>query len=92
MYLFLYLHVLDNDSATSDPDAEVTARTNGKGSPDEQSPSPVQFINSVGAVDSSRSTLQRYSDRIRASPASYLPIRRETDFSGLITSGTDWQW
>ncbi|XP_070280000.1 centrosomal protein of 41 kDa isoform X1 [Myotis yumanensis] len=48
----------DNDSATSDPDAEVTARTNGKGSPDEQPPSPVQFINSVGAGDSSRSTLQ----------------------------------
>nr|KAF6469126.1 centrosomal protein 41 [Molossus molossus] len=48
----------DNDSATSDPDAEGTARTNGKGSPSEQSPSPVQFINSVGAGDSSRSTLQ----------------------------------
>lgn len=92
MYLFLYLHVLDNDSATSEPDAEVTARTNGKGSPDEQPPSPVQFINSVGAGDSSRSTLQRYSNRIRASPASCRPIRRKTDFSGLITSGTDWQW
>ncbi|XP_023384720.1 centrosomal protein of 41 kDa [Pteropus vampyrus] len=49
----------DNDSATSDPDAEITARTNGKGSPGEQSPSPVQFINSVGAGDSNRSTLQR---------------------------------
>ncbi|ELW48047.1 Centrosomal protein of 41 kDa [Tupaia chinensis] len=48
----------ENDSAASDPDAESTARTNGKGSPDEQSPSPVQFINSVGAGDSSRSTLQ----------------------------------
>nr|KAF6418060.1 centrosomal protein 41 [Rousettus aegyptiacus] len=48
----------DDDSATSDPDAEITARTNGKGSPGEQSPSPVQFINSVGAGDSSRSTLQ----------------------------------
>ncbi|XP_035866808.1 centrosomal protein of 41 kDa isoform X5 [Phyllostomus discolor] len=48
----------DNDSGTSDPDAEITARTNGKGSPGEQSPSPVQFINSVGAGDSSRSTLQ----------------------------------
>ncbi|XP_036905082.1 centrosomal protein of 41 kDa isoform X2 [Sturnira hondurensis] len=48
----------DNDSATSDPDAEITARTNGKGSPGGQSPSPVQFINSVGAGDSSRSTLQ----------------------------------
>nr|XP_045367015.1 centrosomal protein of 41 kDa isoform X2 [Camelus bactrianus] len=48
----------DNGSATSDPDAEITARTNGKGSPGEQSPSPVQFINSAGAGDSSRSTLQ----------------------------------
>uniref|UniRef100_A0A8D1YW73 Rhodanese domain-containing protein n=1 Tax=Sus scrofa TaxID=9823 RepID=A0A8D1YW73_PIG len=48
----------DNDSATSDPDAEITTRTNGKGSPGEQSPSPVQFINSAGAGDSSRSTLQ----------------------------------
>ncbi|XP_053465477.1 centrosomal protein of 41 kDa isoform X4 [Nycticebus coucang] len=48
----------DNDSATSDPDAEITAGTNGKGSPGEQSPSPVQFINSTGAGDSSRSTLQ----------------------------------
>ncbi|XP_022436738.1 centrosomal protein of 41 kDa isoform X2 [Neophocaena asiaeorientalis asiaeorientalis] len=48
----------DNDSATSDPDAEITAKTNGKGSPGEQSPSPVQFINSEGAGDSSRSTLQ----------------------------------
>lgn len=90
MYLLLHLHILDNDSATSDPDAEVTASTNGKGSPIEQSPSPVQFINSVGAGDSSRSTLQRYSNWIRASPASYLYIRLETDFSGLITS--DWQW
>ncbi|XP_066218770.1 centrosomal protein of 41 kDa isoform X2 [Saccopteryx leptura] len=41
-----------------DPDTEVTGRTNGKGSPGEQSPSPVQFLNSVGAGDSSRSTLQ----------------------------------
>ncbi|EPY84626.1 centrosomal protein [Camelus ferus] len=48
----------NNGSATSDPDAEITARTNGKGSPGEQSPSPVQFINSAGAGDSSRSTLQ----------------------------------
>uniref|UniRef100_A0A8C0WZK4 Centrosomal protein of 41 kDa n=1 Tax=Castor canadensis TaxID=51338 RepID=A0A8C0WZK4_CASCN len=48
----------DNDSATSDPDGEITNRTNGKGSPVEQSPSPVQFINSAGAGDSSRSTLQ----------------------------------
>ncbi|XP_004856385.1 centrosomal protein of 41 kDa isoform X2 [Heterocephalus glaber] len=48
----------DNNSAPSDLDAELTARTNGKGSPDEQSPSPVQFINNAGAGDSSRSTLQ----------------------------------
>uniref|UniRef100_G3TS38 Centrosomal protein of 41 kDa n=1 Tax=Loxodonta africana TaxID=9785 RepID=G3TS38_LOXAF len=48
----------DNDSGTSDPDAESTARTNGKGSPGEQSPSPVHFINNSGAGDSSRSTLQ----------------------------------
>ncbi|XP_046526134.1 centrosomal protein of 41 kDa isoform X3 [Equus quagga] len=48
----------DNDSAASDPDAEIAARTNGKGSPGEQSPSPVQFIHSTGAGDSSRSTLQ----------------------------------
>uniref|UniRef100_A0A8I3P331 Centrosomal protein 41 n=2 Tax=Canis lupus familiaris TaxID=9615 RepID=A0A8I3P331_CANLF len=48
----------DNDSATSEPDGEVGARTNGKGSPGEQSPSPVQFITSAGAGDSSRSTLQ----------------------------------
>uniref|UniRef100_A0A8D2DS14 Centrosomal protein 41 n=1 Tax=Sciurus vulgaris TaxID=55149 RepID=A0A8D2DS14_SCIVU len=48
----------DNESATSDPDADIAARTNGKGSPGEQSPSPVQFINSAAAGDSSRSTLQ----------------------------------
>ncbi|XP_057589638.1 centrosomal protein of 41 kDa isoform X3 [Hippopotamus amphibius kiboko] len=48
----------DNDSATSDPDAEITAKTNGKESPGEQSPSPVQCINNEGAGDSSRSTLQ----------------------------------
>uniref|UniRef100_A0A8C8XSR7 Centrosomal protein 41 n=1 Tax=Panthera leo TaxID=9689 RepID=A0A8C8XSR7_PANLE len=48
----------DNDSATSEPDGEVSARTNGKGSPGEQSPSPVQSTNSAGAGDSSRSTLQ----------------------------------
>lgn len=72
MHLFLYLHILDNDSAISDPDAEVTASTNGKGSPSEQSPSPVQFINSVGVGDSSRSTLQRYFDQIHACP--HLPL------------------
>ncbi|XP_017730562.1 PREDICTED: centrosomal protein of 41 kDa isoform X6 [Rhinopithecus bieti] len=48
----------DNDSAASDPDAETTARTNGKGNPGEQSPSPEQLINNAGAGDSSRSTLQ----------------------------------
>ncbi|XP_062055869.1 centrosomal protein of 41 kDa [Lepus europaeus] len=48
----------DSDSATPDPEAEVTPRTNGEGSPGEQPPSPVQFTNSVGAGDSSRSTLQ----------------------------------
>uniref|UniRef100_H0VRR7 Rhodanese domain-containing protein n=1 Tax=Cavia porcellus TaxID=10141 RepID=H0VRR7_CAVPO len=48
----------DSDSAPSDLDAELTVRTNGKGSPGEQPPSPVQFINSAGAGDSSRSTLQ----------------------------------
>ncbi|XP_049997655.1 centrosomal protein of 41 kDa isoform X1 [Alexandromys fortis] len=48
----------DNDSTTSEADAEIAAKTNGKGSPGEQSPSPVQFINSTGAGDSSRSTLQ----------------------------------
>ncbi|XP_050640974.1 centrosomal protein of 41 kDa isoform X2 [Macaca thibetana thibetana] len=42
----------------SDPDAETTARTNGKGNPGEQSPSPEQLINNAGAGDSSRSTLQ----------------------------------
>uniref|UniRef100_A0A2K5QL85 Centrosomal protein 41 n=1 Tax=Cebus imitator TaxID=2715852 RepID=A0A2K5QL85_CEBIM len=48
----------DNDSTASDPDAETTARTNGKGSPGEQPPSPEQFMNNAGAGDSSRSTLQ----------------------------------
>ncbi|XP_012329477.1 centrosomal protein of 41 kDa isoform X1 [Aotus nancymaae] len=48
----------DKDSTASDPDAETTARTNGKGSPGEQPPSPEQFINNAGAGDSSRSTLQ----------------------------------
>ncbi|KAM6201773.1 centrosomal protein of 41 kDa isoform 3-T3 [Rhynchocyon petersi] len=47
-----------NDSGTSDPDVDSTARANGKGSPSEPLPSPVQFINNSGAGDSSRSTLQ----------------------------------
>lgn len=48
----------DSDSATSEADTDIAAKTNGKGSPEEQSPSPVQFINSTGAGDASRSTLQ----------------------------------
>ncbi|XP_055464207.1 centrosomal protein of 41 kDa isoform X2 [Psammomys obesus] len=48
----------DNDSATSEADLEIAASTNGKGSPGEDSPSPVQFINSLGAGESGRSTLQ----------------------------------
>ncbi|XP_021497002.1 centrosomal protein of 41 kDa isoform X2 [Meriones unguiculatus] len=48
----------DNDSATSEADSEIAASTNGKGSPGEDSPSPVQFINSPGAGESGRSTLQ----------------------------------
>ncbi|XP_076989623.1 centrosomal protein of 41 kDa isoform X2 [Tamandua tetradactyla] len=48
----------DNNSTTSDPDAELTARTNGKGSPSELLPGPSQVINRAGAGDSSRSTLQ----------------------------------
>lgn len=48
----------DNDSATPEADAEVAAETNGRGSPGEQPPSPVQFINSPETGDSSRSTLQ----------------------------------
>ncbi|XP_051007732.1 centrosomal protein of 41 kDa isoform X1 [Acomys russatus] len=48
----------DNDSETSEADAEIAAKTNGKGSPGEKSPSPVQFIDSSAAGDSSRSTLQ----------------------------------
>ncbi|XP_065510918.1 centrosomal protein of 41 kDa [Caloenas nicobarica] len=45
----------DGDSAA--PDAEVTAETNGKGSP-EGTPSPVLFIDDAGAGESYRSTLQ----------------------------------
>ncbi|XP_009873368.1 PREDICTED: centrosomal protein of 41 kDa, partial [Apaloderma vittatum] len=44
-------------SAAPDADAEVTAGTNGKGSPD-GTPSPVLFVNNTGAGDSYRSTLQ----------------------------------
>ncbi|KAM6419486.1 centrosomal protein of 41 kDa isoform 2-T3 [Pluvialis apricaria] len=45
----------DGDSAA--PDAEDTAGTNGKGSPD-RTRSPVLFINNTGAGESYRSTLQ----------------------------------
>ncbi|KAM9389308.1 centrosomal protein of 41 kDa [Phaethornis superciliosus] len=45
----------DGDSAA--PDAELKAGTNGKGDSD-GSPSPILFINNVGAGESSRSTLQ----------------------------------
>ncbi|NXF40823.1 CEP41 protein, partial [Nyctibius bracteatus] len=47
----------DGDSAAPNADAELTAGTNGKGSP-EGTPSPVLFINNTGAGESSRSTLQ----------------------------------
>ncbi|XP_059672990.1 centrosomal protein of 41 kDa isoform X3 [Gavia stellata] len=47
----------DGDSAAPDADAELTAGTNGKGSPD-GTPSPVLFINNTGAGESYRSTLQ----------------------------------
>ncbi|NXH09543.1 CEP41 protein, partial [Bucco capensis] len=48
----------DGDSAAPEADAEVTAGTNGKGSP-ARTASPVLFLKSTGAGDSSRSTLQR---------------------------------
>ncbi|NXS62148.1 CEP41 protein, partial [Brachypteracias leptosomus] len=52
------LHKLaDADSAAPDTDADVTAGTNGQGSPD-GTPSPVLFFNNTGAGDSTRSTLQ----------------------------------
>ncbi|NXW22232.1 CEP41 protein, partial [Circaetus pectoralis] len=47
----------DGDSAAPDADAEGTAGTNGKGSPN-GTPSPVLFINNTGAGESYRSTLQ----------------------------------
>ncbi|NXC42774.1 CEP41 protein, partial [Penelope pileata] len=46
----------DGESAASD--AELTAGTNGKGSPNGAPPSPVLFINNTGAGESHRSTLQ----------------------------------
>uniref|UniRef100_A0A8B9Q670 Centrosomal protein 41 n=1 Tax=Apteryx owenii TaxID=8824 RepID=A0A8B9Q670_APTOW len=48
----------DGDSATSDADAELTAGTNGKGSPREAPLNPLLFINNTGAGESYRSTLQ----------------------------------
>lgn len=50
--------VLSPDGDSAAPDAEVTAETNGKGSP-EGTPSPVLFIDDSGAGESYRSTLQR---------------------------------
>ncbi|KAM6293484.1 centrosomal protein of 41 kDa [Porphyrio hochstetteri] len=47
----------DGDSPAPDADAEVTPGTNGKGSPD-GSASPILFINSPGAGETYRSTLQ----------------------------------
>ncbi|KFO88581.1 Centrosomal protein of 41 kDa, partial [Buceros rhinoceros silvestris] len=47
----------EGGSAAPGVDAEVTAGTNGKGSPD-GTRSPVLFLNSPGAGNSSRSTLQ----------------------------------
>ncbi|KAM9247233.1 centrosomal protein of 41 kDa isoform 2-T2 [Leptosomus discolor] len=50
------IHELEDGDAAA-PEAEVTAGTNGKGSP-EGTPSPVLFINHTGAGESYRSTLQ----------------------------------
>ncbi|XP_054048942.1 centrosomal protein of 41 kDa isoform X3 [Rissa tridactyla] len=50
------IHKLEDGDSVA-PDAEVTAGTNGKGSPD-GTPSPVLFINNTGAGESYRSTLQ----------------------------------
>ncbi|KAM6382105.1 centrosomal protein of 41 kDa isoform 2-T4 [Alca torda] len=50
------IHKLEDGDSVA-PGAEVTAGTNGKGSPD-GTPSPVLFINNTGAGESHRSTLQ----------------------------------
>ncbi|NXM30800.1 CEP41 protein, partial [Oxyruncus cristatus] len=50
------LHQLEAAAAPGE-DAEVAAGTNGKGSP-EEAPNPVLFLNSTGAGESHRSTLQ----------------------------------
>lgn len=53
------IHKLEGgNSPASDADAELTAGTNGKGSPNGTPPSPVLFINNTGAGESYRSTLQ----------------------------------
>eukprot|EP00076_Gallus_gallus_P018681 XP_015138888.1 centrosomal protein of 41 kDa isoform X2 [Gallus gallus] len=53
------IHKLEGgNSPASDADAELTAGTNGKGSPNGTPPSPVLFINNAGAGESYRSTLQ----------------------------------
>ncbi|XP_043824915.1 centrosomal protein of 41 kDa isoform X3 [Dromiciops gliroides] len=46
----------DHNSALDIPNAED--KTNGKGSPTEKPPSPIQFISNAGAGESNRSTLQ----------------------------------
>uniref|UniRef100_A0A8B9N9D2 Centrosomal protein 41 n=1 Tax=Accipiter nisus TaxID=211598 RepID=A0A8B9N9D2_9AVES len=51
------IHKLEDGDSAPDADAEGTAGTNGKGSPD-GTPSPVLFINNTGAGESYRSTLQ----------------------------------
>ncbi|XP_050792920.1 centrosomal protein of 41 kDa isoform X1 [Gopherus flavomarginatus] len=48
----------DGDTVISETDAELTAGTNGKGSPTEKPASPARFINNTGAGESYRSTLQ----------------------------------
>ncbi|XP_038608088.1 centrosomal protein of 41 kDa isoform X1 [Tachyglossus aculeatus] len=47
----------DSEPAASNPDAEITGKINGKGSPNEKPASPIQFINNTGAGESYRSTL-----------------------------------
>ncbi|XP_068943327.1 centrosomal protein of 41 kDa isoform X1 [Petaurus breviceps papuanus] len=47
---------LEDNSALAIPNAED--KTNGKGSPTEKPPSPIQFISNAGVGESNRSTLQ----------------------------------
>ncbi|KFP04374.1 Centrosomal protein of 41 kDa, partial [Calypte anna] len=56
------LHKLEGGDSAA-PDAELKAGTNGKGDSDE-SPSPILFINNVGAGESHRSTLQSSLDNL----------------------------